>query len=189
MARREIVRALARIRDIIGRWRPTRSSLMESEGAGEKSHYASMLRIPREGGVRWLTRTMFTTITLRRWDGWSFRCLTRGFGPSRTYRPLRHRRLPGPMSWWNGWSLFQRKVWEQLTEIPFGETRSYAQVAAATGNPRAARAVGSANKRNQIPILIPCHRVVHADGSLGGYNSGIHIKKALLELEGVSLSA
>ncbi|MEJ2719327.1 MAG: methylated-DNA--[protein]-cysteine S-methyltransferase [Deltaproteobacteria bacterium] len=84
---------------------------------------------------------------------------------------------------------FQRQVWERLTEIPFGETRSYAQVAAATGNPRAARAVGSANKRNQIPILIPCHRVVHADGSLGGYNSGTHIKKALLELEGVSLSA
>ena len=84
---------------------------------------------------------------------------------------------------------FQRKVWEQLTEIPFGETRSYAQVAAAAGNPRAARAVGSANKRNQIPILIPCHRVVQADGSLGGYNSGTHIKKALLELEGVSLSA
>jgi methylated-DNA-[protein]-cysteine S-methyltransferase len=84
---------------------------------------------------------------------------------------------------------FQRKVWEQLTEIPFGETRSYAQVAAAAGNPRAARAVGSANKRNQIPILIPCHRVVQADGSLGGYNSGTHIKKALLQLEGVSLSA
>ena len=82
---------------------------------------------------------------------------------------------------------FQRKVWEKGTEIPFGETRSYAQVAEAAGNPRAARAVGSANKRNRIPILIPCHRVVHADGTLGGYNSGVHIKKVLLQLEGVSL--
>lgn len=80
---------------------------------------------------------------------------------------------------------FQRKVWEELARIPHGETRSYAEVAAAVGNPRAARAVGSANGENPIPIVIPCHRVIRADGSLGGYSSGTHIKQALLKLEGV----
>jgi len=80
---------------------------------------------------------------------------------------------------------FERKVWDQLTAIPYGQTRSYSQIAAAVGKPRAARAVGNANGKNSIPIIIPCHRVVKADGALGGYSSGIQIKKALLELEGV----
>jgi len=80
---------------------------------------------------------------------------------------------------------FQRQVWEELQRIPHGETRSYGQVAAAVGNPRAARAVGSANRTNCVPILIPCHRVISANGGLGGYSSGVHIKKILLELEGV----
>jgi O-6-methylguanine DNA methyltransferase len=80
---------------------------------------------------------------------------------------------------------FERKVWDQLTAIPYGQTRSYSQIAAAIDKPRAARAVGNANGKNSIPILIPCHRVVKADGGLGGYSSGIPIKKALLELEGV----
>jgi methylated-DNA-[protein]-cysteine S-methyltransferase len=80
---------------------------------------------------------------------------------------------------------FQRKVWEELKRIPYGQTRSYADLAAAIGNPRAARAVGSANGENPVPILIPCHRVIKADGSLGGYSSGTHIKSLLLELEGV----
>lgn len=82
---------------------------------------------------------------------------------------------------------YQRKVWDELTRIPYGETRSYAEIAAALGNPRAARAVGLANKRNCIPILVPCHRVIKTDGGLGGYDSGLEIKKALLELEGVKL--
>lgn len=81
---------------------------------------------------------------------------------------------------------FQRVVWHGLTEIPYGETRSYAEVASAVGHPAAARAVGSANRNNDIPILIPCHRVIKADGTLGGYASGLKIKKTLLELEGIA---
>ncbi|MFH1115081.1 MAG: methylated-DNA--[protein]-cysteine S-methyltransferase [Pseudomonadota bacterium] len=80
---------------------------------------------------------------------------------------------------------FQRRVWQELMKIPYGETRSYAEVAAAVGNPLAARAVGTANGSNPIPILIPCHRVIRADGGLGGYGPGIRIKRKLLELEGV----
>jgi methylated-DNA-[protein]-cysteine S-methyltransferase len=82
---------------------------------------------------------------------------------------------------------FQRRVWHELIRIPYGETRSYAEVAAAVGNPRGARAVGLANKRNCIPIVIPCHRVIKSDGGLGGYDSGLDTKKALLCLEGVSM--
>jgi methylated-DNA-[protein]-cysteine S-methyltransferase len=82
---------------------------------------------------------------------------------------------------------FHRKVWKELTRIPYGETRSYGEIAAAVGVPRGARAVGLANKRNCIPILIPCHRVIKSDGGLGGYDSGLEIKQALLQLEGVKL--
>lgn len=84
-------------------------------------------------------------------------------------------------------TVFQRSVWEQLRAIPYGALWSYAQLAAAVGKPRAARAVGSANGRNMIPLVIPCHRVIRSDGGLGGYSSGLHIKKALLEREGVHL--
>lgn len=83
---------------------------------------------------------------------------------------------------------FRQKVWKEIARIPYGETRSYAELAAAVGNPRAARAVGSSNGENPVPIVIPCHRVIRADGSLGGYSSGIRIKRALLELEGVNAS-
>ena len=78
---------------------------------------------------------------------------------------------------------FQQLVWKALQEIPYGETRSYREIAAAVGNPRAARAVGLANNRNPIPILIPCHRVIGADGSLVGYAGGIPAKDTLLQLE------
>ncbi len=82
---------------------------------------------------------------------------------------------------------FQRKVWEELQRIPYGQTRSYRDVAEAVGNPLGARAVGHANKRNCIAIIIPCHRVISSNGDIGGYDSGLHIKEALLELEGVKL--
>lgn len=78
---------------------------------------------------------------------------------------------------------FQRRVWDQLRAIPYGQTWSYAEVAAEAGNPRGARAVGLANKKNRIAIVIPCHRVINSDGSIGGYDSGIEIKKKLLRLE------
>jgi len=81
---------------------------------------------------------------------------------------------------------FERHVWEELVRIPYGETRSYSDIARAVENPRASRAVGLANGKNMIPILIPCHRVIRSDGSLGGYGPGVHIKKKLLELEGIT---
>jgi len=78
---------------------------------------------------------------------------------------------------------FQRAVWAELQNIPYGETRSYGEVATAVGNPRACRAVGAANNRNPLGIIVPCHRVVGSDGSLVGYATGIDHKRHLLELE------
>ena len=78
---------------------------------------------------------------------------------------------------------FQRKVWQALREIPYGETRSYKELAAAVGNEKACRAVGLANNRNPLPIFIPCHRVIGANGKLVGYAGGLDVKTFLLELE------
>ena len=78
---------------------------------------------------------------------------------------------------------FQEKVWEALRQIPYGETRSYKDIAEAIGHPKAYRAVGMANNANPIFIAIPCHRVIGANGSLVGYGGGLEMKKALLELE------
>ncbi len=78
---------------------------------------------------------------------------------------------------------FQLSVWNQLMEIPHGETRSYGEIAAAIGKPGAARAVGMANHNNPIPIIVPCHRVVGHDGSLTGYGGGLEVKAQLLALE------
>lgn len=78
---------------------------------------------------------------------------------------------------------FQRAVWERLRSIPFGETRSYSEIAEGVGRPAAVRAVGSANGANALAIVIPCHRVVRADGSLSGYGGGVWRKRRLLELE------
>ena len=78
---------------------------------------------------------------------------------------------------------FQRSVWEALLRIPYGETRSYGQIAEAIGKPKAGRAVGMANHRNPIAIIIPCHRVIGSDGSLVGYGGGINVKTFLLQLE------
>lgn len=79
---------------------------------------------------------------------------------------------------------FQEAVWRELRKIPAGETRSYAQIAAAIGQPNAVRAVGSANGDNHVSVLIPCHRVIRSDGSLGGYAGGLERKRKLLEAEG-----
>ncbi len=78
---------------------------------------------------------------------------------------------------------FQRRVWEALLEIPFGETRSYGELAARLGQPGAARAVGLANGANPLPPVIPCHRVIAADGRLGGYGGGVRLKQRLLAME------
>jgi methylated-DNA-[protein]-cysteine S-methyltransferase len=78
---------------------------------------------------------------------------------------------------------FQAAVWRELIRIPYGETRTYGEIARKLGKPGAARAVGMANHENQIPIVIPCHRVIGRDGSLTGYGGGIHIKQQLLTIE------
>jgi methylated-DNA-[protein]-cysteine S-methyltransferase len=78
---------------------------------------------------------------------------------------------------------FQKKVWTALQAIPYGQTRSYGEIARRVGNPRAARAVGMANHENPIAIVVPCHRVIAGDGSLGGYAGGLRKKLSILNLE------
>ena len=78
---------------------------------------------------------------------------------------------------------FQRNVWQRLQEIPYGETISYGELARRVGNPKASRAVGAANGQNPIPIVIPCHRVIGANGKLTGFGGGLPTKEALLALE------
>ena len=82
---------------------------------------------------------------------------------------------------------FQNRVWAELARIPFGQTRSYQDIAAALGNPSACRAVGSACGKNPIPIVVPCHRVIAKSGGLGGFSGGLDVKKALLAIEGHTL--
>jgi methylated-DNA-[protein]-cysteine S-methyltransferase len=78
---------------------------------------------------------------------------------------------------------FERRVWEEVRAIPYGETATYAEIARRIGRPDACRAVGRANGRNPIAVIVPCHRVVGSDGSLTGYAGGIEMKRALLDLE------
>lgn len=82
---------------------------------------------------------------------------------------------------------FQKKVWQELCAIPYGRVSSYKDIARAIGNEKAARAVGMANAKNPIPIIIPCHRVIGVDGSLAGFAHGVAVKDKLLRLEGVLL--
>jgi len=87
---------------------------------------------------------------------------------------------------WFAWGTpFQKAVWEAIRTIPYGQVRSYSWIAKRIGRPRAARAVGQAVKANPIPLLVPCHRVVRADRSIGGFTPGLEIKEWLLRLEGV----
>jgi len=83
---------------------------------------------------------------------------------------------------------FQRQVWAALEELPFGTTTSYGVLARDIGRPKASRAVGAANGANPIPIVVPCHRVIGANGSLTGFGGGLKSKKVLLELEGLSVA-
>ncbi len=78
---------------------------------------------------------------------------------------------------------FQNQVWRELLNIPYGETKSYSEIAIAIGNSKAVRAIGNANNKNPIPIIIPCHRVIGKSGKLVGYAGGLGIKEALLKLE------
>ena len=78
---------------------------------------------------------------------------------------------------------FQKKVWSALAKIPYGQTRSYKEIARAIGHPKAFRAVGNANGRNSIPLILPCHRVIESNGGLGGFGHGVKVKKQLLDFE------
>lgn len=78
---------------------------------------------------------------------------------------------------------FQRRVWDELRRIPYGETRTYGELAELLGNPHASRAVGLANGRNPVGVIVPCHRVIGANGSLTGYGGGLHRKRRLLDFE------
>jgi methylated-DNA-[protein]-cysteine S-methyltransferase len=78
---------------------------------------------------------------------------------------------------------FNRNVWIALKEVPYGETRTYKWLAEKVGKPTASRAVGQALSRNPVPIILPCHRIIESDGSIGGYSAGIDIKRRLLETE------
>jgi len=80
-------------------------------------------------------------------------------------------------------TVFQKNVWRALQSIPYGQTRTYKEIAEELGDPKAARAVGTANNRNPLPIIIPCHRVIGANGNLSGYLGGVTVKRALLDLE------
>ncbi len=84
---------------------------------------------------------------------------------------------------------FQLATWRALSEIPYGTTISYAELARRIGRPAASRAVGAANGANPLPVVVPCHRVIGADGSLTGFGGGLPIKRALLELEGAACVA
>ncbi|TPV59028.1 methylated-DNA--[protein]-cysteine S-methyltransferase [Aestuariibacter sp. GS-14] len=81
---------------------------------------------------------------------------------------------------------FQQRVWQQLCKIPFGHSQHYGQIASALGKPTASRAVGMANGRNPVSIIVPCHRVIGKNGTLTGYAGGLSRKQALLELEGIA---
>lgn len=84
---------------------------------------------------------------------------------------------------------FQQRIWWTLLSIPYGQTRSYSWLAASVGSPGAARAAGQAVGKNPLPIVIPCHRIIAADGTLGGFSGGLEVKRRLLELEGIRLAA
>lgn len=82
---------------------------------------------------------------------------------------------------------FQCRVWAELFKIPFGELSTYAGIAKALGQPKAVRAVGAANGKNPLPVIVPCHRVIASDGTLAGYAGGIEVKRLLLRREGIEL--
>lgn len=84
---------------------------------------------------------------------------------------------------------FQQTIWSELLNIPYGETRTYKDIALAIGSEKSTRAVGSANNKNPIPIIIPCHRVIASDGSLSGYVGGADIKQKLINIERISIAA
>lgn len=114
-------------------------------------------------------------------DGWETPLIKSAAAQLREYFSGRRRQFDLPLA--PKGTPFQKKVWAALCEIPYGETRTYGQIAEKVGNPKASRAVGMANHNNPIMIVIPCHRVIGANGSLTGYAGGLSVKQQLLDLE------
>ena len=108
--------------------------------------------------------------------------LLRAFAQLEEYLAGKRREFDLPLA--PAGTVFQRRVWDALLQIPYGQTRSYRQIAEAADSPKGYRAVGMANNRNPIAVFIPCHRVIGADGSMVGYGGGLDIKEYLLRLEG-----
>ena len=100
----------------------------------------------------------------------------------RLYLKGKLKKFDVPLDFFTG-TTFQKQVWKKLSSIPYGETRSYAWLARSLKRPNAHRAVGNANGKNPLSILLPCHRVIQSNGDLGGYSGGLRIKRYLLELE------
>lgn len=133
--------------------------------------------LPAEEGVnRWIARYLARAVAVE-----GAEILRQAQSQLQAYFAGRRRTLDLPLDLYG--TPFQQAVWNLLRDIPFGETRSYGQLAAALGRSQAARAVGQANGANPLPIVIPCHRVIQSDGSLGGYGGGVALKRALLLLE------
>jgi O-6-methylguanine DNA methyltransferase len=149
------------------------------------AHYSARglagLEFPRgnKPGSASLTPADALSTAVRRWHLTTTKALKRALAGNVT------RKLP-PLDLSAG-TVFQQKVWGALRKIAPGETRSYAQIAKAVGRPRTARAVGGACGANPIPVLIPCHRVVAANGQLGGFTAGLKWKHLLLAREGVAI--
>jgi O-6-methylguanine DNA methyltransferase len=126
-------------------------------------------------------------------DGWLRRCMpgaecVDGFAPNRVavrqiVEYLEGKRREFDLNVDLRGTDFQLKVWDALLEIPYGETCSYSDIAARVGQPNAVRAVGSANGANPVSLVVPCHRVIAADGKLGGYGGGLPLKRKLLAME------
>ena len=106
-----------------------------------------------------------------------------GRGEAATRRVLRGKRREFDLRLGAGGTEFQQRVWAELGRIPFGRTISYGELAARIGKPTASRAVGAANGRNPLPVVVPCHRVIGSSGRLVGYGGGLPVKQALLDLE------
>jgi methylated-DNA-[protein]-cysteine S-methyltransferase len=136
--------------------------------------------VASESGIRVIEFPKFSKVDGERNDANPF--LMEAARQLRAYfaRKLRDFDLPLDMQG----TTFQKRVWKELEKIPYGETRSYMQVAVAVGAPQAVRAVGAANGSNPVPIVVPCHRVIGSSGKLTGYGGGLPLKKRLLELEG-----
>ena len=138
----------------------------------------------REYGLNWLARRL---VAARVVEGEDVEPLRQALAQLRRY--FAGERVQFSCSLDLRGTAFQVSVWEELYRIPYGQTRTYAQIADAIGSPKAVRAVGAANGANPVAIIVPCHRVIGSNGTLTGYGGGLPMKKWLLALEGITLSA